>query len=204
MKFLKIFSIAIFCLFFSTIIKANSPTAELDKAAPNFTLVDTKGVKHSLSDYKGKYVVLEWINFGCPFVKKHYDPKNMQSLQAKYTSKNVVWLSICSSNKGKEGNMSSDEINKKLNEIGYKGSAYLIDEDGTVGKMYGAKTTPHMYIINPAGNLCYVGAIDDKPSTDKEDIKTSKNYVSAGLDELLSGKAVTTKSTKSYGCGIKY
>lgn len=181
-----------------------SQQARLNETAPDFKLKDSNGKEHSLSDFKGKTVVLEWINFECPFVKKHYDSKNMQSLQEKYTAKGVIWLAICSSAPGKQGNFSSEEINKRSKDHNAKFTAYLIDEDGKVGKMYGAKTTPHMFIIDKDGKLVYAGGIDDKASTDVEDVKTAKNYVSAALDELLNGKQVTTQSSTPYGCSVKY
>lgn len=181
-----------------------SQQARLNETAPDFKLKDSNGKEHSLSDFKGKIVVLEWINFECPFVKKHYDSKNMQSLQEKYTAKGVIWLAICSSAPGKQGNFSSEEINKRSKDHNAKFTAYLIDEDGKVGKMYGAKTTPHMFIIDKDGKFVYAGGIDDKASTDVEDVKTAKNYVSAALDELLNGKQVTTQSSTPYGCSVKY
>lgn len=178
--------------------------AAIDKAAPDFTLTDSKGETHSLSDFKGKYVVLEWINYECPFVKKHYDSGNMQKLQETYTGKDVVWLSICSSVDGKQGNFTPEEINKRSEAHGAKFTAYLMDTDGKVGKMYGAKTTPHMYIVNPEGTLVYAGGIDDTPTADKADVDGAKNYVSAALDAAMSGKEITDKVTKPYGCGVKY
>ncbi len=179
-------------------------TIKLGHEAPNFTLKDSKGTSHSLSDFRGKYVVLEWINFGCPFVKKHYDGKNMQKIQKFYTGKDVVWLAICSSAEGKQGHMTTDEINDKLKDYGFAGTAYLIDEDGTVGKQYKAKTTPHMYIIDPEGKLVYVGAIDSIRSTDPEDCDKADNYVKNALEEALHGKEITEKSTTPYGCSVKY
>jgi glutathione peroxidase-family protein len=183
---------------------AYSQEAKLNELAPNFKLVDSNNKEHSLSDFKDKVVVLEWINFDCPFVQKHYNSKNMQSLQLKYTKQDVIWLTVCSSNKGKQGNFNNDEINKKIKNHNAKMTAYLVDADGKVGKMYGAKTTPHMYIINNNGKLVYAGGIDDKASTDLEDIKGAKNYVSLALDELLAGKNVSVQSSKPYGCSVKY
>ncbi|CAG0941249.1 glutathione peroxidase [Candidatus Brocadiaceae bacterium] len=177
---------------------------EIDAAAPNFKLTDSKGTAHSLSDFAGKYVVLEWINFDCPFVKKHYNSKNMQNLQKQYTAKGVVWLQINSSAEGKQGNFSSEEINKRNAEHGSNATAYLIDADGTVGKLYGAKTTPHMYVINPKGTLIYAGAIDDKPSSKVEDIEGAVNYVANALDAAHAGKEVAVKTTAPYGCSVKY
>lgn len=178
--------------------------ATLNESAPDFKLLDSNGNEHSLSDFAGKNVVLEWINYDCPFVKKHYDSKNMQNLQVKYTEKDVVWLAICSSNKGKQGNFSTEEIIKRSKKHDANFTAYLIDEDGKVGKMYGAKTTPHMYIINTEGVLVYAGGLDDKATTDVKDVKTAKNFVSLALDELLNGKSVSTQSSTPYGCSVKY
>ena len=173
-------------------------------AAPDFTLTDTSGTSHKLSDFKGKTVVLEWVNHGCPFVVKHYSPGNMQGLQAESTGKGVVWLSICSSAEGKQGYYTAEGWQKLNAEKGGKATAILLDPEGTVGKLYGAKTTPHMYVINAECTLVYQGAMDDKPSTDSDDIPGAKNYVKAALDEVLAGKPVTTGQTKPYGCSVKY
>jgi peroxiredoxin len=177
---------------------------ELGQAAPDFTLPDTEGKTHKLADLRGKFVVLEWINYDCPFVVKHYKSGNMQSLQKKYTEQDVVWFSVCSSAPGKQGHFPIDKIKsmKKEKEAAY--SAYLIDASGDVGRAYDAKTTPHMYIINPEGILIYAGGIDDKPSTDLKDIKTANNYVSTMMDDALAGKEVQPLSTKPYGCSVKY
>lgn len=172
--------------------------------APALTLTDTKGKQHNLADYKGKHVVLEWVNFGCPFVKKHYDSGNMQATQKKAVDKGVVWLSVCSSADGKQGHMDAEDWNEEIADRKLASTAVLIDESGAVGKTYGAKTTPHMYIINPAGVLVYKGAIDDKPSTNKGDIPGARNHVLAALDESLAGKPVSTASTTPYGCSVKY
>ena len=178
--------------------------AKVGHPAPNFTLKDSNGKEHSLKDYAGKFVVLEWVNYGCPFVKKHYSSGNMQALQEKYTGKGVVWLSINSSAPGKQGHYEPAQINELLKEHKAHPTAYLIDADGTVGHLYQAKATPTMFVIDEKGTLVYGGAIDDKNSTDQEDIKTAKNYVSAALDEALAGKKVATASTKAYGCSVKY
>lgn len=178
--------------------------AEVGKKAPGFTLANAQGKNESLSNYAGKYIVLEWVNFGCPFVRKHYDSNNMQKLQDLYTKKGVIWLSICSSSEGHQGNLSVSEINKNLKEKNAHPTSYLIDASGKVGKMYGAKTTPHMYVIDPKGVLIYKGAIDDKASVDQADVSSAKNYVKAALDEAMSGHKVSTASTKAYGCSVKY
>lgn len=183
-------------------VRAGNP--EIGKPAPDFALKDTEGKKRSLSEHKGKYVVLEWVNHGCPFVRKHYDGGNMQALQKEAAGKGAVWLSICSSAKGKEGHMSPGEWARATAEKGAAPAAVLLDPDGKTGKDYGAATTPHMYIIDPQGVLIYKGAIDDKPSTDPDDIPGSKNYVRTALDEALAGKPVSQPSTKPYGCSVKY
>ncbi|MBL8024474.1 MAG: thioredoxin family protein [Elusimicrobia bacterium] len=177
---------------------------ESGKPAPDFSLTDIHGKKQTLSKMKGKFVVLEWINHDCPFVKKHYNGGHMQALQKEYTGKGVEWVSICSSAKGKQGNLSAAEWVTKNEEKGGAATAILLDPSGKVGKLYVAKTTPHIYIIDPKGVLIYQGAIDDTPSTDSEDIKTSKNYVRATLDEAMAGHPVTESNTKPYGCGVKY
>lgn len=178
--------------------------AKLNSAAPDFVLTDVNGNTHKLSDYKGKIVVLEWINFDCPYVKKHYNSNNMQTLQDKYTKQGVVWLAICSSAPGKQGNLPKDEILNRIKEHNAKFNAYLIDEYGKIGKTYGAKTTPHMFIIDKSGNLVYAGGIDDKPSKEISDVKDAKNFVSKALDELLNNKSVSEQSSQPYGCSVKY
>jgi len=180
------------------------PAALVGQPAPDFTLTDIHGQSHTLSALKGKTVVLEWINYDCPFVQKHYKSGNMPGLQKEYTAKGVVWLTINSSNKGKQGNFPPAEIEARSTKYGAAFSAYLIDEDGTVGRAYGAKTTPHMFVIDPKGTLLYDGGIDDKPSTDVADIATAKNFVRAALDETLAGKPVETTSSQPYGCSVKY
>ena len=177
---------------------------EVGQPAPAFTLTDSNGQSHNLADFKGKFVVLEWLNHGCPFVKKHYDSNNMQKLQKEYTGKDVVWLSIVSSAPGKQGHMSPAETNAAKAEKGSAATAVLLDEDGTVGQLYGAKVTPELYVINPEGNLIYAGAIDDKKSVDPADVEGAANYVKRALDEALAGQPVSTPRTEPYGCSVKY
>ena len=172
--------------------------------APSFTLTDSKGKQHNLADFKGKYVVLEWVNLGCPFVKKHYESGNMQATQKKAVDKGVVWLSVCSSAKWKQGNLSPAGWNDEIADRKMASTAVLLDESGAVGRAYGAKTTPHMYIVNPDGVLIYKGAIDDKPTSNKDSIPGARNYVLAALDESMAGKPVSTASTTPYGCSVKY
>jgi len=177
---------------------------EIGKPAPDFTLKDLSGKDHKLSDLKGKTVVLEWVNYGCPFVKKHYDSKNMQNLQKAATSDGVVWLAICSSAPGKQGNETADTAKEKSKELGSNATAYLVDADGAVGKLYNAKTTPEMFVISKEGNVVYMGAIDDKPNPNPDTIKGATNYVEAALADVKAGKPVATPTTKSYGCSVKY
>ncbi|MFN8846420.1 MAG: thioredoxin family protein [Bdellovibrionales bacterium] len=174
------------------------------KPAPDFSAQDTSGKSRNLTEQKGKWVVLEWFNKDCPYVKKHYDSKNMQALQKKYTEKGVVWLSVISSAKGKQGHQTAAEALKTQNENGSSATAILLDESGVMGKAYGAKTTPHMYIINPEGQVVYAGAIDDNDSASPKVIPKSKNYVVAALDAGLSGQKIEMASTKPYGCSVKY
>lgn len=185
-------------------LEARNESVEVGSAAPAFTLTDTHGKQHSLSDFGGKYVVLEWLNFECPFVKKHYNSGNMQSLQKKYTGKGVVWLSIVSSKPGNQGYFPAEEMNKLGAEKKAAPTAVLMDREGTVGRAYGARTTPQMVVIDPKGNVIYSGAIDDIRSTEVEDVAKAKNYVSAALDEAMSGKDVTVKTSQPYGCSVKY
>lgn len=172
--------------------------------APDFTLTDSDGKAHKLSDFAGKVVVLEWLNHGCPFVKKHYDSGNMQKLQKKYTGEGVVWLSIVSSAPGKQGHMSPADTNKTKTEKGAAPTAVLLDEDGKVGKLYNAKVTPELFIVGKDGVLLYAGAIDDKKSTEPADVAVAKNYIVQALDEILAGKSVSESSSTAYGCSVKY
>ncbi len=177
---------------------------ENGKAAPNFTLKDSNANDVSLSQFQGKYVVLEWLNYDCPFVKKHYSSGNMQSLQRTYTGKGVIWLSIISSAPEQQGYYEAADVNQLNTERKASPTAILLDPAGMAGKLYGAQTTPHMFVIDPAGILVYQGAIDDIRSTNPDDIAKARNYVSAALDEAMAGKPVSTPSAKSYGCSVKY
>ena len=172
--------------------------------APNFTGTDTYGQTHTLSDYRGKFVVLEWTNNGCPYTRKHYSSGNMQSLQKEWTAKGVVWLTILSSAPGEQGYMTASEENAYIAKVHADPTAAILDPTGTIGREYSAKTTPHMFVIDPSGKLIYDGAIDDHPTTDPGDIKSSKNYVSEALTEAMTGKPVAVSSTRPYGCSVKY
>ncbi len=172
--------------------------------APDFSLTDAAGKTQSLSQYKGKYVVLEWFNPDCPFVKKHYGSGNMQKLQAEYTGKGVVWLTIDSSAPGFEGSLTPEQATKVVTEQKVKSTAVLLDPEGKAGKSYGARNTPHMFVVSPEGKIVYEGAIDSKPSPNPADIAGATNYVKVALDESMSGKPVSQSSTRPYGCSVKY
>lgn len=181
-----------------------SAAAIVGQPAPSFTTTDSNGSAVSLSSYKGKYVVLEWMNPGCPFTQKHYRSGNMQSLQQDARDKGVVWLTINTAAANSASVRSASELNAWLGEMKSSPTALLIDSGATVAKLYGAKTTPHMFVVNPEGVVIYAGAIDDKRSVALEDVKVAHNYVKAALDESLGGKPVATSSTQPYGCPVKY
>lgn len=172
--------------------------------APDFSLRGIDGNTVSLSDYRGKYVVLEWFNSECPFVQKHYESGNMQGLQSKYTAKGVVWLGINSTNPQHSNYRDPARSAEVLAQWKSKPSAFALDPSGVVGREYGARTTPHMYIVDPKGRLVYAGGIDDRPSTSARDIPRSKNYVADALDALLAGNPVGDANTRPYGCSVKY
>jgi peroxiredoxin len=178
--------------------------AKINEPAPEFTLTDSNGTAHSLSDFRGKTVVLEWTNAECPFVVKHYKPGNMQRQQAEATANGVVWLTINSGAPGKQGHVDGAGANAIIEQTGGKQTAYLIDADGKVGRLYGARTTPHMYVIDGEGVLRYMGAIDSNPSGDPADIAAATQYVEVALAELAAGKPVTAPVTQPYGCSVKY
>ena len=185
-------------------VGACAATVEVGQAAPNFTLTDLNGHARSLSDFKGKTVVLEWVNPDCPFVQKHYLSQNMQKTQNAATADGVVWLQINSAAAGNEGDYAPEAAVKWLKEKGSATTAYLRDQSGTVGHLYDARTTPHMFIVNPAGALVYAGAIDSIRSTKMSDVAKATNYVSAALADLKAGRPVATASTQPYGCSVKY
>ncbi|MFO0324414.1 MAG: thioredoxin family protein [Burkholderiales bacterium] len=199
-NFAKIFTLA-FLAFAPLAAKAE---ATIGQPAPELSLPAHDGSTQSLSAFKGKIVVLEWLNKDCPFVHKHYDTQNMQNLQKEMTAKDVVWLTISSSAEGKQGYMTADVAKATVAEKGAAPSFVLLDHSGAVGKSYGAKTTPHMFVVDANGVLAYAGAIDDKPSADKADVTTAKNFVRQAVEQLQAGQAVTETSTKAYGCSVKY
>ena len=177
---------------------------QVGQQAPDFTASDSNGQTHKLSSYRGKFVVLEWTNRGCPFTQKHYKSGNMQKLQKEWTGKGVVWFSVLSSAPGKQGYMTASEENEYLKQVGASPTAALLDPKGDLGHLYGAKTTPQIVIIDPAGKVIYDGAIDSRPTTDEADINGATNYVSTALDSAMAGKPVATASTTPYGCSVKY
>ena len=177
---------------------------EPGETAPDFTLKDSKGNSQKLSSFSGKFVVLEWMNPECPFVKKHYSTGNMQSLQKEYTGKGIVWLSIISSAPGKQGYCTGPQAEANTKDQKASPTAVLLDPSGEVGQLYGAKTTPHMFVINPEGKLIYMGAIDSIRSANSSDCAKAENYIRQTLDAALAGKPVPTPETKSYGCSVKY
>jgi len=179
-------------------------TVKVGQPAPTFTATDNQGREHKLSDYKGRFVVLEWHNQGCPYVQKQYKSGNMQKLQKEWTAKGVVWLTVISSAPGKQGYVTPEESRAYVGQMNAVPTAVLLDPTGAVGMLYSAKTTPHMFIIDPQGVLIYDGAIDDKPTTDLADVAAATNYVSAALTEAMAGKPVTTPVSKPYGCSVKY
>ena len=183
---------------------ASAAESIMGQPAPAFTLTDTTGQARSLAELRGKFVVLEWFNNDCPFVGKHYGSGNMQRLQADYTARGVVWLTIVSSAAGKQGHISPKQGDDIMKQRQSHQTALLLDADGSVGRRYGAKTTPHLFIINPDGALIYAGGIDNIPSTDQADVPKATNYVRQALDEALAGKPVSVPEAKPYGCSVKY
>ncbi|WP_028770516.1 thioredoxin family protein [Silanimonas lenta] len=178
--------------------------ATVGQPAPAFTLTDSKGQRHSLSDFAGKTVVLEWFNHECPFVKKHYGAGNMQAQQAEATARGTVWLVVNSSAPGKQGHVSGEEAERILGEWKATPTAFLLDHDGTVGRAYGAKTTPHLFVIDGEGVLRYNGAIDSNPSADPADIPGATQFVREALADLGAGRPVARGTTQPYGCSVKY
>ena len=197
-SFIRLF--VVFFLVTSNAVLAVNP----GQPAPDFTLSDLSGKPVKLSDLKGKFVVLEWVNPECPYVQKHYDSANMQTLQKEFGARQVAWLAINSTREGHAEFKSPQQMAGWMKQKGGAPAATLLDRDSKVGRLYGAVTTPHMYVIDPKGTLVYVGAIDDKRSTNPADVKTAKNYVRVALGESMAGKAVSTASTSPYGCTVKY
>lgn len=183
-------------------VAAAAPRA--GEAAPEFTAVDSNGKTVSLSAMKGKTVVLEWTNHDCPYVRKHYGSGNMQTLQSEAASQGVVWLSVISSAPGQQGHVQGLEANKLTDDRKAKPTAVLLDPKGTIGRLYGASATPHMFVIGPDGKLVYGGAIDDKASASVTDIPKARNFVRDAVAAAVAGKTMTPAQTRAYGCSVKY
>jgi peroxiredoxin len=179
-------------------------SARVGDPAPAFTATDSHGKTQSLDQLRGKFVVLEWHNQGCPYTKKHYDSGNMQSLQKEWTGKGVAWFTVISSAPGAQGYVTASQENDYLAQMHAAPTAALLDPDGKLGRLYNAKTTPDMYVIDPAGKLIYTGAIDSRPTAEAEDIRGADNYVSDALAAAMAGKPVAMPYTRSYGCSVKY
>lgn len=199
-KLLKIVSV------FALLALANSVFAgpEVGKPAPDFVGVDSNGKEVALADLRGKTVVLEWTNEGCPYVKKHYKSDNMQTLQKEAVADDVVWVSVISSAPGKQGYVTPEEGNAIIEKYNASPTHLVLDPEGTIGRAYDARTTPHMYVIDAEGELVYMGGIDDKPTTSQADIEGANNYVRAALTDLKNDKPVATPATRPYGCSVKY
>lgn len=178
--------------------------AKVGETAPGFAAFASNGKTYLLSECRGSYVVLEWHNNGCPFVRKHYDSGSMQRLQKKWRNRNIVWFTVLSSAKGKQGYVTAGEENDYLGMMEAMPTAALLDSTGEIGHLYDAKTSPHMFVINPKGIVIYSGAIDDRPTTDANDVKGATNYVDLVLEESVSGKKVSMPTTRPYGCSVKY
>jgi peroxiredoxin len=176
----------------------------IGEMAPNWTGTDTNGVEHALSDFKGQTVIMEWTNHDCPYVKKHYDSGNMQSLQKEATDNGAVWVSIASSAEGKQGHVTAETGNQVMTDVGSNATAKILDASGEIGKMYDAKTTPHMFVVDPEGTLVYAGAIDSDPSFKQDGIADATNYVKAAWEAVVAGEPVEVASTQAYGCSVKY
>jgi hypothetical protein len=188
----------------ATVLAGFCYAQRVGEAAPDFKAIDSNAQMHELSEYRGKYVVLEWHNNGCPYTRKHYESGNMQRLQKQWTSRGVIWFTVISSAPGQQGYVTAQQENEYLKSMNAVPTAALLDPQGDVGRLYAAKTTPHMFIINPQGVLIYDGAIDSKATTDQSDIATATNYVSQALDEAMGGKPVSTPTSRPYGCSVKY
>jgi len=184
------------------LVSANA--ADIGQAAPAFSAKDLKGREVSLSDLKGRTVVLEWVGFDCPFVKKHYGSGNMQKLQSDAGSKDVVWITVNSVAKGKPGYLETSKMAELATEKGVKSTHFVMDTDGAIGKAYNAKVTPHMFIISKEGTLAYDGAIDSKATTGEADVSTADKLFANALEAVLAGKEVENAKNQPYGCGVKY
>lgn len=184
--------------------KNTTADATVGEQAPEFEVMGADGVMYSLSDFEGQYVILEWLNYGCPYIQKHYNGDNMQQLQEKYTEEGVVWLSVISSAPGTQGYMEAEEAQQSIEEYDSSPTAILLDPEGEMGRAYDARVTPHMFIIDPEGVVRYNGAIDDKPTPQASSLETAHNYIDAAMNSLMNGEEVQVKSNTPYGCNVKY
>jgi peroxiredoxin len=185
-------------------IQASAQGARVGAPAPAFTATDSRGQTESLAQFRGKYVVLEWHNQGCPYTKKHYVSGNMQALQKEWTAKGVAWFTVISSARGEQGYVTPDQENSYLTQMHAVPTAVLMDPEAKIARLYSAKTTPQMIVVDPSGKIIYDGAIDNRPTPDPEDIQGADNYVSDALTEAMAGKPVQTAFTRPYGCAVKY
>jgi peroxiredoxin len=197
-------ALSVICFAPGTSLPVAQAEVTIGKLAPAFSLPGADGKQYSLEDLRGKFVVLEWLNYDCPYVRKHYESKNIQTLQRTYGEKGVMWFAVNSSAPGKQGHLTAESALRLASEKGAAATTTLLDPSGDVGKLYGARTTPHMYVINPEGIVVYAGAIDDNDSTRLSSVEGAKNYVATALDEAMAGKKVSTTSTSPYGCSVKY
>lgn len=180
------------------------PAPEIGTAAPAFTLPDTQGAEHSLEQYRGQWVVLEWLNYGCPYVNKHYRSGNIPGQQEKWRDRGIVWLAIVSSAPGEQGHYEPARMNRESEKMGSNAGAVLLDPAGTVGRMYDARVTPHMFVIDPEGTLVYMGGIDDVPTPRERDLERATQLVDVALEQAMAGQPVSTPTSRPYGCNVKY
>lgn len=199
-RFIQLVSTALLVVMASPVFSA----PQIGKTAPDFTAMDTYGNEVSLAELRGKTVVLEWTNDGCPYVRKHYDSNNMQSLQKAALADDVVWVTVISSAPGKQGYVTAEQGNELTAKENASPSHLILDPEGTIGKSYDARTTPHMYIVDAAGTLVYMGGIDDKPTSNMADIEGATNYVQAALTAMKNGSPIANPTTRPYGCSVKY
>lgn len=200
--FLSLMTVALIFTFF--IENSNAAKLTTGSEAPDFDYTDVNGNGGKLSDLKGKYVIIEWFNHGCPFVAKHYDAEKMQELQTKYTDKEVVWIAVNSTSDSHGDYRDAAETKADADKFSTTATHIVIDEEGDIGKLYGAKTTPHIFIIDPEGVLIYQGAADSIKSTDTADIAKATNYIDTSMTEALTPTQISNPETKPYGCSVKY
>lgn len=202
----SLFKSTVLCFFAAALMAPGgfAQTAKVGATAPAFSATDSNGKTEALDQFHGKYVVLEWHNQGCPYTRKHYESGNMQALQKEWTAKGVVWLTVISSAPGEQGYVTPSQENAYVTKMHAMPTAVLMDPNGQLGRLYNAKTTPDMYVIDPSGKLIYAGAIDNQPTPDPDSIHGADNYVSDALTEAMAGKAVAMPYTRAYGCSVKY